>query len=79
MKLDDFDYVLPEKLIAQTPLVDRSASKLLVLNKNDGSIEHKCFKDIINFFDEGDSIVLNDTKVIPARLIGEKEDTSAII
>lgn len=78
MKLDDFDYVLPEELIAQTPLVDRSASKLLVLNKNDGSIEHKCFKDIIISWWRR-SIVLNDTKVIPARLIGEKEDTSAII
>ena len=62
MKLEDFDYMLPEELIAQTPLKDRSSSKLLVLNKNDGSIEHKTFKDIVNFFDEGDSIVLNDTK-----------------
>ena len=79
MKLEDFDYMLPEELIAQTPLKDRSSSKLLVLNKNDGSIEHKTFKDIVNFFDEGDSIVLNDTKVIPARLIGEKQDTSAVI
>ncbi len=79
MKLDDFDYTLPENLIAQTPLKDRSASKMLVLNKNDGSIEHKCFKDMINYLDKGDTLVLNDTKVIPARLIGEKTDTKAVI
>ena len=79
MKLEDFDYFLPERLIAQTPLEDRSASKLLVLNKNNGAIEHKCFKDMVNYFEEGDSIVLNDTKVIPARLIGEKTDTHAVI
>ncbi len=79
MKLDDFDYELPENLIAQTPLKDRSASKMLVLNKNDGSIEHKHFKDMINYLDKGDTLVLNDTKVIPARLIGEKTDTKAVI
>ena len=79
MKLDDFDYELPEELIAQTPLKDRSASKMLVLNKNTGSIEHKCFKNVIDFLDKGDTLVLNDTKVIPARLIGEKTDTKAVI
>ena len=79
MKLDDFDYELPEELIAQTPLADRSSSKLLVLNKNSGNIEHKHFKDIIDYLKEGDTLVLNDTKVIPARLIGEKTDTSAVI
>lgn len=79
MNTEDFNYELPERLIAQTPLEDRSSSKLLVLNKNDGSIEHKHFKDIISYFEEGDSIVLNDTKVMPARLIGEKIDTKAII
>lgn len=79
MNLEDFNYELPERLIAQTPLEDRSASKLLVLNKNNGAIEHKTFKDIIDYFEEGDSIVLNDTKVIPARLIGEKIDTGAMI
>ena len=79
MKLDDFDYELPENLIAQTPLKDRSASKMLVLNKNDGSIEHKCFKNMIDYLDKGDTLVLNDTKVIPARLIGEKTDTKAVI
>jgi S-adenosylmethionine:tRNA ribosyltransferase-isomerase len=79
MNLNDFDYNLPERLIAQTPLEDRASSKLLVLNKNNGAIEHKTFKDIIEYFNEGDTIVLNDTKVIPARLIGEKTDTKAVI
>lgn len=79
MKLEDFDYELPEECIAQTPLKDRSASKMLVLNKNTGEIEHKHFKDIINYLNKGDTLVLNDTKVIPARLIGEKEDTKAVI
>ena len=79
MKLDDFDYELPEEYIAQTPLKDRSASKMLVLNKNTGEIEHKCFKDVIEFLNKGDTLVLNDTKVIPARLIGEKTDTKAVI
>ncbi|MBO5375442.1 MAG: tRNA preQ1(34) S-adenosylmethionine ribosyltransferase-isomerase QueA [Bacilli bacterium] len=79
MNLSDFDYNLPERLIAQTPLEDRSASKLLVLNKNNGAIEHKHFREIVDFFEEGDTIVLNDTKVIPARLIGEKTDTKAVI
>ena len=79
MKLEDFDYELPEELIAQTPLTDRSASKLLVLNKNNGSIEHKHFRNIIEYLNKGDTLVLNDTKVIPARLIGEKTDTKAVI
>ena len=79
MNLSDFDYNLPERLIAQTPLEDRSASKLLVLNKNNGAIEHKHFREIVDFFEEGDTIVLNDTKVIPARLIGEKTETKAVI
>jgi len=79
MKLEDFDYYLPEERIAQTPLKDRSASRMLVLNKNTGEIEHKHFKDIINFLNKGDTLVVNDTKVIPARLIGEKEDTKAVI
>lgn len=79
MKLDDFDYYLPEELIAQVPLADRAASKMLVLNKNDGSIEHKHFREMVNYFNKGDTLVLNDTKVIPARLIGEKTDTKAVI
>lgn len=79
MKLEDFDYELPENLIAQVPLKDRSSSRMLVLNKNTGEIEHKHFKEMINYLNKGDTLVLNDTKVIPARLIGTKEDTKAVI
>lgn len=79
MNLNEFDYDLPEELIAQTPLKDRSSSKLLVLNKNNGNIEHRKFSDIISYLKEGDTLVLNDTKVIPARLIGVKEETGAVI
>lgn len=79
MKLEDFDYCLPEELIAQTPLKDRDSSKLLVLNKKNGDIDHKHFRDIIDYLDSGDTLVINDTKVIPARLIGTKEETNAII
>ncbi len=79
MKVEDFDYYLPEKLIAQTPLEKRDASRLMVLDKETGRIEHKHFYDIINYLEEGDTLVLNDTKVLPARLIGEKEETKAVI
>lgn len=79
MKLEDFDYDLPEELIAQTPLKERDSSKLLVLNKDTGEVSHHHFKDIIDYLDSGDTLVINDTKVIPARIIGEKEDTKAII
>ena len=79
MKVDDFDFDLPKELIAQTPLLKRDSSRLLVLDKKTGNIEHKHFTDIIDYLDEGDTLVLNDTKVIPARLIGEKEDTKAVI
>ena len=79
MKLEDFDYELPEELIAQVPLTDRSSSKMLVLNKNTGEVEHKHFREMIEYLNKGDTIVLNDTKVIPARLIGTKEDTNAVI
>jgi len=79
MKTDDFDYELPEELIAQTPLQNRSDSKLLVLNKYSGAIKHETFKNIKNYLKKGDVLVLNDTKVIPARLYGVKEDTKASI
>lgn len=79
MNINEFDYELPKELIAQTPLKDRSSSKLLIMNKNDGKIKHEIFSNIINYLNSGDVLVLNDTKVIPARLIGEKEDTKAII
>lgn len=79
MRTDDFDFDLPERLIAQTPLDRRDNSKLLVLDKNTGEIEHKHFYDIIDLLDENDVLVLNDTKVIPARLHGIKEGTAAHI
>lgn len=79
MKTDDFDYYLPEELIAQTPLKDRSSSRLLVLDKKTGQIEHRHFADIVEYLGENDVLVLNDTKVIPARLFGVKEDTLAHI
>ena len=79
MKTEDFNFDLPENLIAQTPLLNREASRLLVLDKNNGEIEHKNFNNIIDYLEEGDTLVLNDTKVIPARLYGIKEDTKAVI
>ena len=79
MDINEFDYELPKELIAQTPLKERSSSRLLILNKNNGNIKHEHFYNIINYLHEGDVLVLNDTKVIPARLIGEKEDTKAVI
>ena len=77
MKTSDFFYELPPELIAQTPLADRASSRLLVLGKNDGTIEHKHFYDIIDYLSAGDCLVLNDTRVLPARLIGEKLGTGA--
>ena len=79
MNINEFDYELPKELIAQTPLKDRSSSRLLILNKNTGELKHEVFSNIINYLNKGDVLVLNDTKVIPARLIGEKEDTGAVI
>ena len=79
MKTEDFNYELPEKLIAQTPLEKRDNSRLMVLDKETGNIEHKHFYDIIDYLTEGDVLVLNDTKVLPARLIGIKEETNAVI
>ena len=79
MNINDFDYDLPQELIAQTPLKNRSDSKLMVLNKDNGDIKHDYFYNITNYFNKRDVLVLNDTKVIPARLIGEKEDTKAHI
>lgn len=79
MYLSDFNYDLPEELIAQTPLKKRDSSKLLVLNKNNGNINHTHFNNIIQELEAKDVLVLNDTKVIPARLIGTKEETGAVI
>lgn len=79
MKRQDFYFELPEELIAQDPLEDRSASKLLVLDKETGEVFHRSFKEIADYLEPGDCLVLNDTKVIPARLIGTKEDTGGKI
>ena len=79
MNLSDFDYELPEELIAQVPIKKRDTSKLMILNKKNGEIKHKHFNNIIDELNKGDVLVLNNTKVIPARLIGNKEDTNAII
>ena len=76
MKTDDFDYYLPEELIAQTPLEKRSNSRLMVMDKITGEIEHKHFYDIIDYLNEGDALVINDTKVLPARIIGIKEENN---
>lgn len=79
MKTSDFYFDLPEELIAQVPILDRSSSKLMVLDKETGNIEHKIFKNVIDYLNPGDCLVLNDTRVIPARLIGEKVDTGGKI
>ena len=79
MKTDDFDFYLPEELIAQTPLEKRDSSRLLVLDKKTGDISHRHFTDIVDYLQKGDTLVLNDTKVIPARLYGVKEETNAAI
>lgn len=79
MDVNDFDFDLPEHLIAQTPLKDRTASRLMVLDKETGKVEHRQFRQIVEELQPGDVIVLNDTRVLPARLIGVKEDTGASI
>lgn len=79
MKLSDFDFSLPPELIAQHPLPERAASRLLVLHKDDGAIEHRRFPEILNYLTPGDVLVLNDTKVLPARLLGRKRSTGAVI
>ena len=79
MTTKEFDYNLPEELIAQTPIKNRSESKLMILDKKTGKTKDEVFKNVINYLNKGDVLILNDTKVIPARLIGEKEDTKAVI
>jgi S-adenosylmethionine:tRNA ribosyltransferase-isomerase len=79
MKTSDFDYNLPEELIAQTPIKDRDHSRLLVMDRKTGELEHKIFTDIIDYLNPGDVLVINNTKVLPARLIGHKVDTDAVI
>ena len=79
MKTEEFDYELPQELIAQTPLKNRSESRLLVMDRHTGELIHEKFFNIIEYLNKGDALVINDTKVIPARLIGIKEDTGAVI
>ncbi len=78
LKVEDFDYFLPEELIAQTPLSDRPSSRLLVLDKNTGTVAHRTFKDVLDYLEAGDCLVLNDTKVLPARLLGTNKTGAAI-
>ena len=75
MNVKDYDYDLPEELIAQDPLEDRSSSRLMVLDRQTGDVEHRHFTDILEYLHPGDCLVINNTKVIPARLFGVKEDT----
>lgn len=79
MKTEDFDYYLPKELIAQTPLEKRDESRLLVMDRETGKLSHEYFYDVINYLNKGDALVINDTKVIPARIIGIKEETGAVI
>ena len=79
MKLSNFEFELPQELLAKYPAEHRDESRLMVLNKKEGTIEHKLFKDVINYFDEGDVMMLNNTKVFPARMFGNKEKTGARI
>lgn len=77
MKIDEFDYELPKELIAQKPSERRDVCRMMVLDRQDGTIEHKHFYDVIDYLNPGDCLVLNNSKVLPARLFGEKEGTGA--
>lgn len=79
MKKSDFYYDLPKELIAQTPLEQRDCSKMMVINRENGEIEHKHFYDIINYLNKGDCLILNNTRVLPARIYGTKKDTGAVV
>ncbi|MBR3737422.1 MAG: tRNA preQ1(34) S-adenosylmethionine ribosyltransferase-isomerase QueA, partial [Eubacterium sp.] len=79
MKTSDFFYELPQNLIAQTPIEPRDSSRLMILNKESGIIEHRIFRDLIDYLNEGDCLVLNDTRVIPARIFGVKKETGAVV
>lgn len=79
MKTSDFFYELPQELIAQTPVEPRDSSRLLVLNKSDGSVEHRVFRDLTDYLNAGDCLVINDTRVIPARIYGVKKETGAVV
>ncbi|WP_456383571.1 S-adenosylmethionine:tRNA ribosyltransferase-isomerase, partial [Persephonella sp.] len=77
-RLSDFDYHLPKELIAKYPVEPRDSCRLMVLDRKDGSIQHRIFRDIVDYLEEGDTLVLNDTKVIPARLKGKKKTGASI-
>ena len=79
LRTSDYYFELPEKLIAQDPLEDRSSSRLLMLDRISGEVQHHVFKNVIDYLKPGDCLVLNNTKVIPARLLGVKEDTGAAV
>ncbi len=79
MKTSDFFYELPQNLIAQTPVEPRDSSRLMILDKNNGNVEHKIFRDLIDYLKDGDCLILNDTRVIPARIFGVKEETGAVV
>lgn len=79
LKTSDFYYDLPKELIAQDPLEDRAASRLMLLDRNTGEVKHRIFRDIIDYLNPGDCLVINNTRVIPARLIGTKADTGAAV
>ena len=79
MKVSDFDFYLPEELIAQCPLKERDSSRFMLVDRKTGEIEHKVFHDVIDYLEKGDTLVLNNTRVMPARLIGEKEETGGKI
>lgn len=79
MKTSDFFYDLPEELIAQTPVEPRDSSRLMLLNKDNGNVEHKIFRDLIDYLNPGDCLILNNTRVIPARIFGVKKETGAVV
>lgn len=79
MKRSDFYYDLPQELIAQTPVEPRDSSRLLAMNKNTGEISHRCFKDVLDYFKPGDCLILNNTKVLPARMYGTRIDTGSVV
>ncbi len=79
MKRSDFFYDLPQELIAQTPVEPRDSSRMLVMNKNDGEIEHRIFRDVTEYFKPGDCLILNNTKVLPARMYGTRTDTGSVV
>ncbi len=79
MKRSDFYYELPQELIAQTPLEPRDSSRLLAMDKKNGEINHRTFRDVLDYFKPGDCLILNNTKVLPARMYGKRTDTGSVV